>query len=342
MHVHFEELAAPQRAGGIEAATHELTVHLSSTGLNVTRSSQSEPVALPGLVHQHGIWSPRLARRFVSWRNRGVPSVVTPHGMLEPWALAHKRLKKFAAWHLYQKRILNQAVLLHGTSTRETVRFKTLGLRPPTAMVPWGVSIPPAPTSHPAGTTARIALFVGRIYPVKGLPMLIEAWGRVRPPDWKLRIVGPDEAGHRAEVEAGVAQTGLSGVVEFTGELIGPAKDAAFAGANLFILPSHTENFGMAIAEAMGHGLPVIATKGSPWQELVSHRCGWWTDIGVEPLATALREALQLTDEQRHEMGLRGRHLIEQKYTWPAAAKQMLSVYQWLLGQGSKPNCIVS
>ena len=144
MHIHFEELSAPQRAGGIEAATCELVTHLRVAGVTVSRSSESAPSGQPDCVHFQGIWSPRLARQFRSWHQQGVPCAVSPHGMLEPWALSHKRLKKWIAWHVYQKRLLNQAVVLHGTSVRETANFKKLGLKPPTAMIPWGVSVPPA------------------------------------------------------------------------------------------------------------------------------------------------------------------------------------------------------
>lgn len=342
--IHFEELSTPKRAGGIEGATRELVAHLRTIGVDVTRSSEQSAARKPDCVHFHGLWSPSLARQFSFWLKQQVPCMVSPHGMLEPWALAHKRWKKLIAWHVYQRRLINQAVTLHATSERERSNFKTLGLKPPTATIPWGVSLPPARiTKHETRNTElspRTALFVGRIYPVKGLPLLIEAWARVRPDNWKLRIVGPDEAGHRAHVEASVRQQGLSAVVEFTKELTGPAKEAAYAEAELFVMPSHTENFGMAIAEALAHGVPVITTKGAPWQELIAHRCGWWVDIGVEPLACALREATQLTDEQRQEMGLRGRKLIETNYTWPAAAQQMLAVYRWVLGQGNIPDCV--
>src|ERR1035437_7417092 len=195
MNVHFEELGAPQRAGGIEAVTRELVAHLRAAGLKVSRSSEPEAFSLPDCVHLHGIWSPQLARRFLAWGKRGVPCVVSPHGMLDPWALSHKWFKKKVAWHVYQKRMLDRAVLLHGASERETRQFKTLRLKPPMALVPWGVTLPPARAERPAHPRPRIALFVGRIYPVKGLPMLVEAWARVRPAGWKLRIVGPDEAG---------------------------------------------------------------------------------------------------------------------------------------------------
>jgi glycosyltransferase involved in cell wall biosynthesis len=109
----------------------------------------------------------------------------------------------------------------------------------------------------------------------------------------------------------------------------------------LFVLPSHSENFGIVVAEALASGVPVITTRATPWEELVTHRCGWWTENGPEPLAAALRDALSRTDEERREMGRRGRQLVDQKYSWPGIAAQVHAVYRWMLGEGEKPECVV-
>jgi glycosyltransferase involved in cell wall biosynthesis len=341
VNVHFEELTEAKRAGGIEAVTRELAAHLRAAGLKVSRSSEQEAVSLPDCVHLHGMWSPHLAGRFLAWEKRGVPCVVSPHGMLDPWALSHKWFKKKVAWHVYQKRLLDRAALLHGASERETIQFKKWRLKPPMALIPWAVSLPPSRAARPTHPHPRIALFVGRIYPVKGLPMLVEAWARVRPAGWKMRIVGPDEAGHRTEVESLIRGAKAEADFEFAGPLHGQALRGAYESAGLFILPSYTENFGMVVAEALAAGVPVITTKGTPWDELRTRQCGWWIDIGVEPLAAALREATSLPDEERYEMGRRGRRLVEEKYSWPKIGSDMLAVYQWVLGQGRQPECIV-
>jgi glycosyltransferase involved in cell wall biosynthesis len=112
--------------------------------------------------------------------------------------------------------------------------------------------------------------------------------------------------------------------------------------ASLFVLPTFSENFGIAVAEALAAGVPVITTKGAPWKELETHRCGWWVDVGAEPLATAMREAIALSDEQRRAMGKRGRRLVEERYSWPKIAADMKSVYEWVLGSGPKPECVQS
>jgi glycosyltransferase involved in cell wall biosynthesis len=148
-------------------------------------------------------------------------------------------------------------------------------------VIPNGVDVPEVSRKAAHESDGKIsrgegqtALFVGRIYPVKGLPMLIEAWAQVRPHGWRLQIVGPDEAGHRAEVERVVSAAGLDGVVSFVGPLEGQAKQTALLDADLFVLPTHSENFGMAIGEALAHGLPVLTTTGAPWSMLPQRGCG--------------------------------------------------------------------
>jgi glycosyltransferase involved in cell wall biosynthesis len=340
MNIHFEELAAPQRAGGIEAVTRELAAHLRASGLKVSRSSEQAASGLPDCVHLQGMWSPQLAAKFLAWVKRGVPCVVSPHGMLDPWAMSHKWLKKKIAWHLYQKRMLDRAVLLHGASERETVYFKTLHLKPPGVLIPWGVSLSPVRSKRTSAGGSRIALFVGRVYPVKGLPMLVEAWARVRPPGWKLKIVGPDEAGHRSEVENVVGKTGLDAVVEFAGELTGSAKSAAYENADLFILPSYTENFGMVVAEALAHSLPVLTTTGTPWSLLPERGCGWWVSPTVDQIAHALSAATALDHETLRAMGARGREVVACEFGWRQTALKMKEAYQWAMGGIPKPDFI--
>lgn len=333
MKVFFEELTNSQRAGGIEAVTRELILHLDAIGVEVTRSSEREPHGAPDCVHLHGIWSPKLAIRFSTWVQRGVPCIVTLHGMLEPWALKHKRTKKWIAWHMYQRGLLNRAALLHGTSEREVQQLLGLGLTPPAVMLPWGVSLSPIRILQSDKSRTRTALFVGRIYPVKGLPLLVEAWGKVRPSGWKLKIVGPDEAGHRAEVEASIKKAGIGKFVEFTGELIGSEKDAAYANADLFVLPSFTENFGMAVAEALAHSLPVLTTTGTPWGALSDWSCGWWVAPTTDTIAAGLAAATNLEDKVLHDMGARGRQLVASQYTWQQTAARMKKAYQSMVAK---------
>ncbi len=335
MKVRFEELGPAQRAGGIESAMSGLVPALAEQGVEVSRAAFEPDFPrgkLPDCVHFQGIWSPSLVFRFRSWRKAGVPCLVSPHGMLEPWAIAHKRCKKAVAWHLYQKGMLNQFQGLHGTSEREVAQFSKLGLQVRAEVIPWGVDLPVATSifRSPLGTL-RTALFVGRIYPVKGLPLLVEAWARVRPRGWKMLLMGPDEAGHRKEVEASIAKHRVGDVFEFLGELQGEDKDAIYRQAQLFILPSYTENFGLVVAEALAYGLPVVTTQGTPWENLVREGCGWWVPTSVEGLAEVIVEASALRPEDLKTMGNRGRDWMEREFSWDQVAVRMKALYERLI-----------
>lgn len=286
----------------------------------------------PDLIHLHGIWVPQIHLAAKTARRLGISYVIAPRGMLEPWSLEQKKWKKRLAMALYQRNDLRRAVALHATAKSEAEQFRKLGFRQQVIISPNGVTLPeelPPRTLQSEGY--RRALFVSRIHKKKGLLELVEAWSRVRPRGWKMEIVGTDADGYQTVVEQAVRDHGLEQDFVFTGPLMDEWKWEAYRRADLFILPTYSENFGIVVPEALYAGVPVITTKGTPWQELQTHRCGWWIDIGVEPLVDALREALALSDSERAEMGVRGRDLVNTFYTWPALGQGMAEAYRTLL-----------
>jgi len=340
MIIRFEELAAAKRLGGIDSATNGVSDALAKNGAVVERSSliQSSDVPPDG-VHVHGIWSLDLISRWHSWQTKGIPVMASTHGMLEPWALAHKGWKKRIAWRIYQKRILDGTACLHATSEREAENLRHLGVRRPIAVIPWGIEV--RHTDDLPVTRERIVLFVGRIYPVKGLPLLLRAWASLRPEGWRLRLVGPDEGGHMEELKQLVAELGIGDSVTFTGSLRGDELAAEYRRASLFVLPSHTENFGMVVGEAMAHGLPVIATHGAPWELLEKERCGWWVPISVEGIASALAKAIELPSPLLEEMGAKGQAIVKERFEWEGVARRFIDCYRWLQGKGSCPDFVI-
>ncbi len=300
------------------------------------------------IVHGHGLWlytdwvAAKWARRLTK------PLVISPIGTLMPQALRMSSWKKRLAWALFDGRNVRSAACLHACSIAELQAIRKVGLTNPVAVIPNGVSLPDFRDPEiflgkfPQVSGRRILLFLSRIHPSKGLLDLAEAWGAVAPdfPDWHLVITGPEEASYGAKVRAKVSGAGIESRTTMTGPLYGDERWAAYAASDLFVLPTRTENFGMAIAEALAAGVPVITTHGAPWPDLVERKCGWWVPVGPEPLIAALREAMSLTDEERRRMGERGRTLVTEKYSWSNVAKQMIEVYEWILGGGPPPSCV--
>jgi len=293
------------------------------------------------LIHNHGLWLPINHHTCVIARRFNIPLVISPRGMLEPWARSYKSWKKTIAWYLYQHRDLQRAAVLHATSEQEAANLKLLELRIPIAVIPNGVDIPELPEESVKKGKIKTALFLSRVHPKKGLINLVRAWGKVHPAGWQVVIAGPDEGGYQADVEKEIQRHGLTDGFIFIGSVSDQEKWQHYSSADLFVLPTHSENFGIVIAEALASGTPVITTKGTPWQELETHKCGWWIDIGVEPLAKALEEAINLSPEERQAMGQRGRCLVEQNYSWDKIGQEMVAVYQWVLRGGGIPECVM-
>jgi glycosyltransferase involved in cell wall biosynthesis len=294
------------------------------------------------ILHDNGLWLSHNHRLAILAERRGIPRVVSTRGMLEPWALSHKRWKKRLAWRLYQERDLIRADYHLTSSEVEAHNLRQFGLGVPIATIPNGVDIPENLSDRVIMDTQvddrrrRTALFLGRIYPIKGLPMLIEAWARVKPKEWMLRIAGPDEGGHQKQVERAVSAAGLGDVVSFVGPIESDMKESAFLDADLFVLPTHSESFGMVVAEALAHGLPVLTTTAAPWLMLREKSCGWWVEPTVDGIVEGLREATRLDRGTLRAMGARGRALVGTEFTWKHVAEQTLFIYEELLNKGTR------
>ncbi len=298
------------------------------------------------VVHDNGIWLPVNHRVAKTTRSLNCRRVVSPHGMLEPWSLGQRVWKKRVAWWLYQKRDLQGADVVVATSKQEARNIRTLGVDRPIAIVPNGVDLPDTLPSRDVEALEdedreqRRLLFLSRIHKKKGLLNLVEAWSRLRPKGWTVTIAGPDENEHEKEVRQLILDHGMEDDFVFTGPVQGREKWKLYRSADLFVLPTHSENFGIVVAEALASEVPVITTRGAPWRDLVDHDCGWWVDVGVDPLVEALDEALHMSIADRESMGRRGRELVEQKYTWPRVAEALGATYAWVLGERGRPECV--
>lgn len=302
----------------------------------INRSCKGDSVQL---IHDHGLWLPSNLSSWSVARRMGIPLVVSTHGMLSPAALRWKGAVKSAALFLYQRRILNGAAAIRASSCLESKHLRDFGYRGPIANVPYGVERPAAAGDRPSlrGRATRSVLYLGRLHPLKGIETLLRAWGRVRPRGWELLLAGADDDGYRVSVESMLRTHGLESSVRLLGPVGDDGKWPLLASADLFVLPSVTESFGVVVAEALASGTPVIATRGTPWRELEEARCGWWVNATEEGLAEALRDATSQSDAERSRMGRIGQDLISERYAPREVIKGMVSVYHWLIHGGSVP-----
>lgn len=292
------------------------------------------------IVHGHGLWMmPNVYTALVTNR-AGAILVTSPRGTLSRWALSRHRFQKALLWHLGHRLPLHRAACIHATSEAEVEDIRRLGFRQPVALIPNGIDVPEAVVSEPK-VAPRQLLFLGRIHPIKGIDVLIRAWAAVaaRFPEWELVIRGPDENEYLREM-VGLAERLHAQRVRFMPPVYGEEKLLALREASLFVLPSHSENFGIAVAEALAAGLPAIVTRGAPWSALDRIGAGWWIENGVDPLVACLDRALSTRPAALAGMGAVGRQWMKREFSWASVGRQLFDTYGWLLGSGSRPSWV--
>jgi poly(glycerol-phosphate) alpha-glucosyltransferase len=305
------------------------------------------------LTHIHGLWMyPSLANLIQA--RRGMPYLISPHGMLDSWALANANWKKRIALSLYEAAHLNGAGCIHALCEAELHAIRAFGLRNPVCVIPNGVDLVEQSDTYgerpdwlkqiPAGS--RILLYLGRLHPKKGLDALLSAWSLARQrqspgaSDWHLVIAGWDQGNYRHELEIRAADLKILDSVSFPGPQFGAAKETTYAHAHALVLPSLSEGMPMAVLEAWSAGLPVLMTQECNLPE--GFVKGAARRIMPDPLSIAdsLAELFALDDKARQDMGGRGRGLIEDRFAWYRVANEMGAVYRWLSGSGAPPACV--
>lgn len=295
-------------------------------------------------VHIHGIWEVHCMAAAEMARSAKRPYMISAHGMLEQWALDHKRFKKALYAALVERRRLQRAVCLRALSADEVTDYRRLGLTNPIVIIPNSVDPPLSGRAerfwdaYPELAGKRIVLFLGRLHPKKGLPLLLQAWSRKAPAeDAHLVIAGPDSEGTRALLEKMTDGLNLRSSVTFTGMLSREHKWSALAAASLFVLPSYSEGFSVAVTEALAMGVPALITVPCHVPEVSIHSCGWVVPPESEPIKGALNEFLGLSPEEAGRLGEHGRRLARQHFHPSVVGRQMAQVYDWLQG-GVRPS----
>jgi len=305
-----------------------------------------EAVPRADIVHLHSLYlfhtwaTARLCREF------GVPYLLRPHGTLDPFLWRRHRARKAVIETLFQNRVLREAAAIHYTAHDEQRLAAPYVHGAPGVVVPNGLDLeqyaqlPPAGTfraRHPEIGDRRIVLFLSRLNFKKGLDLLIPAFARAakRHPDLHLVIAGPDD-GMQAQAQGWIAAQTIAERTTFTGMLDHPAKLAAFRDTTMFVLPSYSENFGIAVVEAMACGVPVATTdRVNIWREIETAGAGLIAPPEIDAVARQI-ETLAGDPAAAAQMGSKGKALAADKFSWARIARELETVYRSLARQQSE------
>ena len=293
------------------------------------------------IVNTHSIFSyPSLPAYWAAQINN-IPYVITPHGMLEPWALAYKSYKKKFYFLYLEKPALQKAKVIHMTASTEAENVKSINLRPPSVVVPNGIhrkdfeSLPSSEIFYQKFSTLRnkkLVIFLGRIDPKKGLDLLAKAFAKAHHmfPETHLIVAGQDNTGYLPIAQSYFKESGCTDAVTFTGMLTGDLKYAALAAATIYVAPSYSEGFSMSVLEGMASGLPCVITTGCNFPE--ANEVAEIVDIDAEQIGNALIKLLHYPSMAK-EMGDRARKFILENYTWDQVAYKMVAIYKQILNK---------
>lgn len=296
------------------------------------------------LFHGHGIWELPIHQMSQIIFNRNLPYIISVRGMLEEWSLKQGLFKKKIATLLYQKKDLKRAACIHATAVSEAQAIRNLGYTNPIAVIPNGIDLFEYPYKNKIDNKKKKILFLSRIHYKKGLELLIEAWSEIcedLKKDWEIEIVGNGEKAYIEKLNNIISSKKLNKQITIKESIFGKEKIEVYHNADLFVLPTYSENFGIVIAEALACGTPVITTKGTPWKDLETYNAGSWIDIGVVPLKDELEKYMNKSEEEYMEMGRNGRRLVEGSYSIESVGQKFTQLYTWVLKKTEKPEFVI-
>lgn len=278
----------------------------------------------PDIVHINGIWSPQNWAFQKVAQELGIKVILSPHGMLEPWIMANNPWKKKLGLFLYQKKAIQKVDCLHATAQMEEVNIKALGFKKPIYIIPNGIDLSDVKEIKVNYGTRKM-VFISRIHPKKGIELLLEAWRNSNTAGWTLEIAGN---GNENYIEKLIQSANDLKNVSFVGAKYGEAKWDFLRSADVMILPTHSENFGIVVAEALAVGVPVITTQGTPWEDLEIHQCGWWIDLSISNLEKIIAKVTNKSVDELENMGGNGRKVVAEKYEIKVVTSEIIKLYQ--------------
>jgi poly(glycerol-phosphate) alpha-glucosyltransferase len=333
------------------------------------RMDQALDETHPDILHLQGLWQYSSLATRRHWRRHGTPYLVSPRGMMDPWALANSKWKKTIAAWVFENAVLRDAMCFHALCASEADAIRAYGLSHRIEVVPNGVELPEKLNTEETESAKgkKRLLFLGRIHPKKGLLGALRAWAELKRDmsqekwrEWQFVIAGWDQGGHEGELKRLCADLGLPiaecGEAEdlklktsfplrdvevvFFGPAFGMEKEALLRSSEAFVLPSFSEGLPMSVLEAWAYGLPVVMTPECNLPEGFACEAALEIRNGGESfqfpnfrIQDGLWNLLEMSAAERAAMGMRGRRLVEEKFTWPKVAAQMRALYEGLLGK---------
>lgn len=321
-----------------ERKLENCTIHYIGEGWLPWNSEKGEFLSIlkeinPDIYHTNSCWLPLTALTAMWAKDAGYKVIYTTHGMLEPYAInRHYWTKKLPAILLFQKKGIAICDLVHATADTEKQNLINLGWNKNVHVIANCVQIDEI-TMKTSWKSNKNILFLSRVHPKKGINFLIEAIAQLKDEiaEYTITIAGPGEDFYVADLKALAQKYDVVDMFDFVGPVFGSGKWPFYQKADLFVLPTYSENFGIVVTEALASGTPVISTFGTPWIELNDLNCGWCVETGTDPLVSALLKFLKCSEANLELMGRTGRKLVEDKYASTTVAKQFVEMYEELV-----------
>ena len=293
------------------------------------------------LYHANGLWTCPTHFTAEIAKKQNKPCVIAPHGMLYPQALQVSAWKKKIVSTVFQRKDLETASCLQATCMAELEHIRAFGLNNPVAVIPNGLVIDDSLEIRKTSNSVHRFAFVGRLNRIKNVDLLLSAWSKLgdKTRNCELLIIGDGDTAYKKELEEFATANKLNNV-RFLGFIMGKDLQKLVHSIDFQILPSKSENFGMVVPEALIQGVPVIASKGTPWSDLETFDCGWWVDNDIDTLISTLLIAINLSEQDRLGMGERGRTLVLRHYSIKSVSLRMKQLYEWLVYKNIKPEYV--
>jgi len=291
------------------------------------------------IFHTNGLWMfPNVMPLKLAFKH-GKKCVISPRGTISKEALKFSKIKKLIFYIFFQRSILNKVDLIHVTSEDELKDVRKFGLNQPITIIPNGVDIPKI--EYKKDSKIFKLIYLGRIHPKKGLENAIQAWSSVEKlfPNWVFEIAGLGETKYENNIKKIISDTG-SKSIKYIGPVYGKEKIKFIQTADILIMPSYNENFGMVAAEAMSNNTPVICGINTPWTKVTEVDCGWHIPNDSISIEKTFLKVFKMSKIELLQKGKNGRLWMRKEYSWEEVATKMLLSYEWLISKKNKPNWI--